>query len=337
MSEQPEKTDPILSVVMPVRNAGPYLDAAIESIVNQTYRHFNFIICDDGSSDGSNQVIAKWAARDSRIRSYRKEGALGPAGSSNWAVEMSNTSFVARMDGDDISMPDRLELQLAALKQSPEIGAIGSLWRGIDCNTNVIRDTDYASLHDGGFKKPYAHGSVMFRRTIYEAVGGYRAECDYWEDYDLFKRMAAIAPIFVLPKALYYYRFAHTSGRLVAGDMRVERALEKMLLCYSSWQKTGDYEVALAAKPQAKIPMRVYASLASIRIWSGVRPQIIRRALARGDRHFSLQNMFIFLYLLSGTFSPKGLRFLLRLHIQHKNRGIINADCEKAGAVRWLP
>ena len=104
-----------VSVVMPVRDAGPYLEDCLRSILGQTYRDFEFIIRDDGSVDGSTGILRRWAARDQRIRLFVGKRSLGPAESSNWVMRKTQTTYVARMDADDIAHPDRLRRQLAVL------------------------------------------------------------------------------------------------------------------------------------------------------------------------------------------------------------------------------
>src|SRR4051794_31799848 len=102
---------PPVSVVMPARNVAPYIDAAVESILQQSFEEFELVIRDDGSDDGTTERLRAWAARDRRIRLHEGEQ-LGLAGSSNWVVREARAPLVARMDGDDIARRDRLERQL---------------------------------------------------------------------------------------------------------------------------------------------------------------------------------------------------------------------------------
>src|SRR6185503_10477643 len=125
--------DQAVSVVMPVRNAMPYLDDAIASILLQSHENFELIIGDDGSTDGSSERIDEWARRDGRIRVIRNGGSgLGPAGSSNWVARAARHPLIARMDADDISMPDRLRAQVLALRADPEAVIVGSLFDYVD-------------------------------------------------------------------------------------------------------------------------------------------------------------------------------------------------------------
>src|SRR3954471_2803022 len=106
---------PRVSVVMPVHNAMPFLDVAVESILGQTFRDFEFVILDDASTDGSTQRLREWAARDGRIRLLEEKHNLGPALSSERVARAARAPIVARMDADDVSHPKRLEEQLDVL------------------------------------------------------------------------------------------------------------------------------------------------------------------------------------------------------------------------------
>jgi len=106
------KADPQVSVVMPVHNALPFLDESIRSILEQTFKDFEFVILDDASSDGSTQLLREWSQRDARIRLQESTEQLGLSGSSNAVVLKTQARIVARMDADDVSHPDRLRRQL---------------------------------------------------------------------------------------------------------------------------------------------------------------------------------------------------------------------------------
>src|ERR1044072_3635762 len=98
---------PVISVVMPVHNALPYLHESINSIVGQTLNDFEFVILDDASSDGSSEALQAWAQKDQRIKIYRSDKRLGLSASSNAVVRRSTLPIVARMDEDEVAPPDR--------------------------------------------------------------------------------------------------------------------------------------------------------------------------------------------------------------------------------------
>lgn len=117
---------PRVSVVMPVYNAMPYLDIAVESILGQTYQSFEFVILDDASTDGSTQRLREWAKRDPRIRMLEEKVNLGPALSSQRVAKAAQAPIVARMDADDVSYPRRLEDQLDVLDRFPGLASSGA-------------------------------------------------------------------------------------------------------------------------------------------------------------------------------------------------------------------
>ena len=216
---------------MPVRNALPHLDAAVASLLCQTHADFELIVRDDDSTDGSRERLRVWASRDPRIRLHEGSRRLGPAGSSNWVVEQARAPIVARMDADDVAHPDRLRRQLGLLERRPDAVLVGSLWEGIDRHGRVVRAPDLSSLSAIRFSAPFAHGSIMFRREAFRRAGGYRAVCDYWEDLDLYMRMAGQGRVLVIPEPLYRHRYSETSTRLTSRRPAVERAVDLMFRC----------------------------------------------------------------------------------------------------------
>ncbi|WBY07988.1 glycosyltransferase family A protein [Sphingomonas sp. 7/4-4] len=237
-----------LSVVMPVRNALPYLDASITSILEQSFADFEFVIGDDGSSDGSRERLIDWSKRDERIRLFLGEGSgLGPAGSSNWVAALATSPLVARMDADDLSGRYRLEAEVAALDAHADAVLVGSVYECIDLAGNVVRPVVRHCLHDPySARHPFPHGSVMYRREAFEAAGGYRAGCDFWEDMELYWRMAERGRLLVLPEVHYSYRFNSGHSRLTAQRRRVEVAIDLALRCSAARRNGEDYEPLLA-------------------------------------------------------------------------------------------
>jgi len=222
-----------LSVVMPVYNALPHLDGAIRSILDQTYRNYEFVIYDDASTDGSTERLREWARNDTRIRLFEGKRNLGPVGSSSFVVEHSTAPLVARMDADDLCAPDRLERQINVLREYPRAGLVGTLFDVINDGGQKIRGPDLWRLTRKAPFVPFAaHGSILFRRNVFDQVAGYRAECEYWEDQDLVVRMAAVTEVMVIPAALYQVRQWTKSTRATSDSERVENAVDLM---YRLW------------------------------------------------------------------------------------------------------
>jgi hypothetical protein len=296
---------------MPVRDAGPYLDDAIRSILEQSHRNFEFVIRDDGSTDGSTQRLREWAARDSRIRLFIGEGSLGPAASSNWVVAQSSGEFIARMDADDISHPDRLKRQLKVLEATLDSCLVGTLWEGINEEGRRVRPRDRWRLSHPCAFSPFCHGSIMFRRQAFESVGGYRLEANYWEDADLYLRMAAVGRLLVLPDPLYMHRSTTLSTRLTSDQDTVEQAVDHM------YRQLGGFE---ASPHDTKVFPRVFVSLGSTRLWSGRSPSVLRRVLRRGRLGWNRETLSVLIWAAWGSISPATLRALLRGVVKLRDR-----------------
>lgn len=185
-------TTPTLSVVMSVYNAGDYLCKAVNSILNQTFHDFEFIIIEDCSTDNSLQILEKYAQKDGRIILIKKgqnNVAKGFIENLNIGLEKAEGKYVARMDADDIAMPNRFERQIAALKNDPDLFVIGSSLEMIDENDKMIRPLpsipDDASIKAEMFKNiALYHPAIMFRNENVR----YREKMISCEDYDLFFR-----------------------------------------------------------------------------------------------------------------------------------------------------
>ena len=311
-----------ISVVMPVRNALPYLDDAISSILSQTHSQFELVIRDDGSTDGSRAVLRQWAKRDRRIRLFEANHSAGPAGSADWVVRQSSHPIVARMDADDISHPDRLRRQLELLSRQPDVVLTGCLFEGIDDRNRVVRVRDRSPLASRNLSAPFPHGSIMFRREIFDRVGGYRSACDFWEDLDLYWRFAACGRIVVLPEPLYLFRHSSASTRLTSHQERVEAAVDLMFDCIDAAERGGDYEALLAAPRQGgkKVNPRTFVSFGSIRLWAGKSPRLLMRTLKRARLTADPASMKILVWLLWATVSPRSLRWCLNLLLRYRDQ-----------------
>lgn len=305
---------PAVSVVMPVHNALPYLDAAVESILNQSYRDFEFVILDDASTDGSTQRLRDWAARDERIRLLEESTKLGPASSSQRVASAASTTLVARMDADDVSHPDRLREQVEAFAQFPDAGVIAVLCDFIDNHGRALRGAEPWRLVRRSPLVPFAHGAMMYRRTVFDRAGGYRRESEYWEDQDLVTRMAALAPVLILPKALYRVRLSATSTRAASDASALEEAVDKM---YRSTGRHDEGEANATSSARrgiypGKVDPRVFISLGSHALWAGGRPRLFRRLLKRGRLGFDNRTVSALVWTGWASLSPASLRAFLR-------------------------
>jgi glycosyltransferase involved in cell wall biosynthesis len=219
---------------MPVRNGGAFLSAAVESILNQNYADFEFVIVDDGSTDDSPRRLRDYAARDARIRLINGPAA-GIVTALNTGLAAAQADLIARMDADDIAQPDRLRLQHEHFRLNPDCVAVGSRILLIDtegwpirlmCEERTHEEIDSANLRGGG--AAMNHPAVTFRTAAFRAVGGYRQEMIYAEDLDLWLRLAEIGRLYNLPQVLTHYRMhAKSIGHARANEQ------------HSQWRKAA--------------------------------------------------------------------------------------------------
>jgi len=303
---------PRISVVMPVRDLAPYVAASVESILSQTLADFEFVIRDDGSTDGTREILRSFAARDRRIRLFESDTSLGPAGSSNWVVEHARGDLIARMDGDDVSHPDRLRRQAAALDAYPDACLVGSLWEGIDEKGRLVRPRDRWRLAHPSAFSPFPHGSIMVRREAFARAGGYRVAADFWEDLDLYRRLSALGRLLVLPAALYRHRSSVLSTRIASPADKVEASVDRMYR-----HVRGDDSARRASE---KILPQVFLSLGSTRLWAGHSPAVFRRLLRRGALGWNLESLGVLGWAAWGAVSPRSLRFVLKTMVAARDR-----------------
>lgn len=330
-------TMPRVSVVMPVYNGGVYVAEAVESILNQTFGDFEFVIGDDGSNDGTSDVLQDFARRDPRIRLYRRAQSSGPVGSANWVVRESRCALVARMDADDVSQPERLQRQIAIMAADPTVGLVGSLWEGIDQDGTRIRPAERWRLIAQSPFAPFPHASIMFRREVFEQAGGYRQEAEFWEDLDLFLRIETVSKIVVVIDPLVQHRLSDVSTRIRNDRDRVEAAVERMYRAVDLRRQGLSYEPVMseAARPRRLRP-RTLVACGSTRLWSGQSPRIFRRLLSRGDLRFNTETMVALGWASLATLSPAALRWAIRVFLQLRANKAPGAAVVN-GPVTWRP
>ncbi|QDU56902.1 Putative glycosyltransferase EpsE [Aeoliella mucimassa] len=203
---------PLISVIMPVYNAERYVAEAVESILAQTCGDFEFLIVDDGSSDRSLAILEKYASKDKRIR-LKSRANTGYVVALNEMLADAEGEFIARMDADDISLPERFEKQIAYLQEHPECVVLGTNTVLVDDGGWDIRPGFHQYGHEaidghhltslGGC---VSHPSVMMRAAAVAQVGGYRVECCPAEDVDIFLRLGEIGQLENLTECLLKYR-----------------------------------------------------------------------------------------------------------------------------------
>jgi glycosyltransferase involved in cell wall biosynthesis len=330
-----QKSAPSISVVMPVRNALPFLDESIGSILSQTFTDFEFVILDDASTDGSTARLREWARRDVRIRLYEAREKLDPSVISNFVVRKARAGIIARMDADDISHADRLMRQWEVMQTRPDVALVGTLFEGIDVKGRRVRRRDRWRLTRKTVFPPFPHGSVMFRREIFEEVGGYRKECDAWEDQDLFLRIRKRACVVVLTDALYYYRFhvhSVTSNRPME---RVAQSYSVRESCLARLRRGHDYtqlltDVELNSHRSEAVAYALYLR-GSMRLWAGHPPEVLELLFEHKTLGFGPFHLRTLVWATWGWLSPQSLRFFLRSLI--RTRDLLASISVKDGGI----
>lgn len=313
---------PALSVVMPACNVSPYIDAAVESVLSQTFTDFELIVRDDGSTDDTGEKLRRWARTDSRIKLHMGEVPLGPAGSSNWVVENSCAPFVARLDADDVSLPDRFQRQIDLLNRMPEAVMVGALGQVMLPDGAICREPEYWRIARRSAFAPFMHSSIMFRRAAFDQIGGYRAVCNYWEDLDLYLRMARVGTVAVMADSLVIHRLSPLSARLAADPDGIETALGLMYQCLGAAARGEGYEPLLQVPPDetARIAPMVFVSLGSLRLWRGLRPGVGRRLWRRGRLRPDFTTVAALGWAGCAAISPWAARRLIGMAIAWKER-----------------
>ena len=206
------RISPLVSVLMSVYNGKRYLRESIESILDQTFQDFEFVIVDDASTDNSVDIIRSY--RDSRIRLVENDQNLGQTRSLNIGLRKAEGQYIARLDQDDIALETRLEEQVRFLDLNNNVAIVGSYLYNIDSEGTIIGCVKELTTTPGLYFKPFvigrpsvAHPLVMYRKKNVEILNGYNEDYYYGQDLCLFDRMLEVGYEFAnIPKVLTLYR-----------------------------------------------------------------------------------------------------------------------------------
>lgn len=205
-----------VSVIMGVYNCKNLnlLEKSVQSIINQTYKNWELLLCDDGSSDDTYEILKQIEKRDSRIKVLHYEKNQGLAFALNCCINEARGKYIARQDDDDVSKSNRFERQLKILEEHPEYAIVGCIAEVFDENGiwGEYKVAEMPQKKDFYWNSPFMHPTVMVRREAYEAIDGYRVarETSRCEDIDLFMRMYAKGYRgYNLQEKLYYYRMTN--------------------------------------------------------------------------------------------------------------------------------
>lgn len=290
---------PLVTVLMPVFNAERYLDAAIRGILAQTFADFEFVIVNDGSTDSSPAILRKWEASDRRIRLVSRPN-TGIVQALNDGLALARGMYLARMDADDLALPNRLERQVEYLTNHPDCVLVGCAITAIDPSGRELMECGPDSpgplgmpacpvsrlLNAGAF---LLHPAIMAVTTEVRAIGGYRKEYEWIEDSDLYLRLARRGRLHCLPEVLLKYRLHLAS---VSRTRTRQQAHLRIRLARELLAERGlpDAEVTAVeeriARDQLHEPTRAESETETLRTWSwlalqsGWRVTAVRLALA---------------------------------------------------------
>jgi glycosyltransferase involved in cell wall biosynthesis len=297
---------PKVTVITGAYNRGGAMEPTIRAILNQTFSDFEFIVFDDASSDDTAQRLRALQAElaDPRLICIVHEKNKGFTQGMIDAVAMARGEYIAVQGSGDISLPRRLELQAGLLDARPEVGAVGGWYANVVEDKGIRRprrpNADTATFESLQGENVYSHGEVMFRKSVYDHVGGYRAAFKFCQDIDLWLRMIRVSRLATVKEDIYdrFVRFDGVSydPKKFAIQARYAILARAFALLPPDEQAKAVAElaekgpVALVPKSDPDLQKRYFkAALRSI-AWGGVREA---EQLARDDIEDPLRRYFV--------------------------------------------
>jgi len=263
---------------MSVFNGQHFLSEAVESILGQTLRDFEFLVIDDGSTDRTAEILARYASLDGRMRVLRHEN-KGRAVSLNIGIKLATAGYIARMDADDIALPDRLQAQVEFMERHPEVGLLGGAVELINTQGQVLRivrppleDSEIRSLMLDN--NPIWHPTVVMRKEVVLASGGYRKALLDADDYELWLRMSERSRLANLGEPVLQYR--------IHADQVSVRNLRHQVMCILAARAAASLRRRGSPDPLAHAEEVTPQLLDTL----GVNKAQIRRALLNGYKYW---------------------------------------------------
>lgn len=264
-----------LTVIMSTYNAGEFLNEALESISKQTFEDFTVKIIDDNSTDHTVSIINEWSEKDSRIELVKvnKEN-CGLTRNLNYLINLSESKFIARMDSDDIALPERFEKQFQFLEKNPEISVLGT-WAFNVNEQGKILNKRYVPIDINGIKKmigkanPIIHPTAMMRTEQIRSVGGYNENFRVAQDYELWFRCLSKGLLLAnLPEFLFKYR-------VIEGHVSKRKMSHRILDAKIRWRGTG----------LLMFPLQSRVLYTAIPIVLGLMPDFLKKIALRFSKH----------------------------------------------------
>jgi glycosyltransferase involved in cell wall biosynthesis len=276
---------------MSIQHATPFLESALQSLANQTFQDYELIVVDNNSPGSTERIMAEWAERDGRIRRYR-QNVLGAAKCINFAASVAQAPLLARLDSTDVLHPDRLRIQHARMKQDPHLGLLGGCVELIDAYDNVIghralplTDPELRTFLRRG--NPFVQSTVMIRRSVFEAVGGYRVTFRTSNDFDLWSRMADVTQMANTQEVLARFR-------VIEGGIPTSRPIRMALtdtciIAAARARENGKPEPLVRGRANLRAALEILGKSREEFRYRLLKDVIgmARRALSRGDLAFA--------------------------------------------------
>ncbi|PWB18335.1 glycosyltransferase family 2 protein, partial [Flavobacterium sp. HTF] len=218
--------NPKITVLMPVYNCELYIKETVDSILNQTFTDFEFLIIDDASTDKTVDIIKTY--NDSRIKLIVKPVNTGYTNSLNYGLKIAKGEYIARMDGDDISFPERFAKQVSLLDANPEIILCGTLYQIIGtekvCNHPLNYEEIKVKLISGCY---IAHPTVMFRKSVFESYNlQYDTNMEPAEDHELWSRLIFLGKVVNIDEVLLWYRVHIKQTSIISNEKQLKISKE---------------------------------------------------------------------------------------------------------------
>ena len=236
--------NPKISVIICTYNRAHYIVQAIESVLRQDFTDLEIIIIDDASNDNTGEIVKKYSNQDPRIKYFLNEHNLGIAKNRNKGVRLARGQYIAMLDSDDYWIgKDKLQKQFAFLEAWPEVGLIGTDISRVDENSLEL-GKDYFETVDSAIRKKillrnqFAQSSILFRKDVFNNVGGYDESFSVAEDYDLWLRMGKISKLANLKETATAYRLhigSISKNRIKEMILMTDKIIVKNKECYPNY------------------------------------------------------------------------------------------------------
>ena len=328
-------TAPRVSVVLPVHNGARFIEAAIRSIADQSFRDFELIVGDDGSDDGTPDILRRLKDEFSALRLMRRKRKSGLASAANWVASKARGELIAIAHADDLSHPDRLARQVDVMALNPGAVLVGSVGIGIDAHGRKVHAPNLWRCVRPSVFAPIAHSSAMIRRSAFRRAGGYRALANYWEDLDLYWRLAEIGRLLVLPVPLTSYRYSTDSSRERDDSMKVERAIQRMYDHANAMAVSGRAEV-VETPVSARLNPRIFVARSWVHVWTGQRAPVFRSLLRHGRLRPDLASAEALTFVGLAATAPRPFRKLLQGLTWVRNL-VARQELKGRQVIEWRP